>query len=70
MGLDETRGFVLVAAANLDRALRRLLHAFMRRSPRSRRDSAMSLRGELRHPTVLLRNVAEACCSIGNLASD
>jgi hypothetical protein len=24
MGLDETRGFVLVAAANLDRALRRL----------------------------------------------
>jgi hypothetical protein len=32
-----------------------VLRAFMRRSPRSRQDSAMSLRGELRHPTVLPR---------------
>lgn len=48
-----------------------VLHAFMhRRSPRSRRDGAVSLRGELRHPTVLFRNVVEACCSIGNLAND
>jgi hypothetical protein len=45
--------------------------AFMhRRSPRSRRDGAVSLCGELRHPTVLFRNIAEACCSIGNLAND
>jgi hypothetical protein len=42
----------------------------LRRSPRSRQDSAVSLYGEPRHPTVLFCNVAEACCSIGNLAND
>ena len=74
MGLDETRGALsswrLQILTALCDACDIVLHAFMRRSPCSRQDSAMSLRGELRHPTVLFRNVAEACCSIGNLVND
>jgi hypothetical protein len=42
----------------------------LRRSPRSGQDSAVNLRGELRHPTILFCNVAEACCSIGKFAND
>jgi hypothetical protein len=63
MDLDETQALsswrLQILTALYD-ACDIVLHAFMRRSPRLRQDSAVSIRGGLRHPNRLLPQLSRS----------